>query len=83
MIPYNTATALPARMVFNIFWVLIAPVLLTIIKNKNANSAFEIRGVSFKKELDTIKTEKIEVELLEEVKTKTTQERKKVIRKTN
>ena len=46
-----------------------------IIKNKNVNSAFEIKGVAFKKEVNSSKKEKIEVEF------KPIQERKKVIRK--
>ena len=46
-----------------------------IIKNKKVNSAFEINGVAFKKEVNSIKKEKIEVEF------KPIQERKKVIRK--
>jgi len=45
-----------------------------IIKNKNVNSAFEIKGITFKKVLEE---EKIEVEFMEELKPK---ERKKVIK---
>jgi hypothetical protein len=49
-----------------------------IIKNKNVNSAFEIKGVSFKKELEVVSQPvKIEVKFMEESK----QERKRVIKK--